>query len=1079
MKKFVSLRRGAVVSASVLAIALSSGTAQAQEAPTDPAADQAQTSTVPATTPTPTVTKSDDSAIVVTGSRIARPQDETVEPVQVLKGDQIEARGFNTLGQALNELPAFGVPDSSPVGVQSSFGPGQSFVNFFGLGSQRTLTLVNGRRFVGSNTSAIFGPTGSGGDQVDLNVIPTKLISRVDIVAVGGAPIYGSDAISGTINVILKRDYNGLELDAQKGISDRGDAPDFRLRALAGHSFLDGRANITVAGEYNQSEGLLYTDRDLAGQGRYFDTRVDPTYAFSRQFYPDRRIPSISDQGIPVVGSFGDDLLGYGAPFAPKYQSLYSVYATVYGGAPLGTPFNVGVTGGVPTQAMRFDSSGNLVPIDFGTPTSITNSSGGNGYSLTSLSNLLTNTKRYSGIMLASLDVTDDIHLFGEAWYSHSEGTNLRDQPEYKSGIFGAPGTPSGNVVLSINNPFLSAASRAQIQDSINNNPLSDQNLYGVAGQDYFYLGRANTDLVTGRVRGQVDIYRFVAGANGSFNVLGGKEWKWEIVGNYGHSKTQSSSPTIVEQNFLNAVGAITADNPNGIPCLAGLQSSSAPTVSSTCAPLNLFGSGVASQAARDYITGIATPVSVNTQKDFTASLTGPLATLPGGQLAFAIGYEHREEHQNFDPGTIFLGAPDSNPAVDDNGDGDPTNDRTSYGQNVPMVPINAGYNTDEVYGEIQADLVSPSMNVPLIRSLQFQGAARYVDHSINGGAFTWTAGGRWQPIKDITFRGNYTHSIRSPSITESAAPAQSYFDFATDPCDALEVANGPNPSARQANCTAALTAAGLSPAQIANFDALSDDRSFTQAVAGSASLKNETANSFTIGAIFQPTFIRGFTIAADYVDIKVQGVITSFGADQVLSGCYDSTSYPNNEFCARQRRDSSGQLSYIVTGYVNQDELHYRGIVASGEYRTRTPFLGADSSLGLGVSYQHLFELSSSTAGTVTETAGTVGYSKDKGVATLTYDNAGFELFVQGQYIGPAVRSLTAAPTYEPFNHENAIVFTNLGMSFDIAKRFQFRVNVDNVFDTDPPFPSSGTSDVYFRGALGRYYHVGATVRF
>ena len=1042
-----------------------------------PAAAQT-TDQVPETDSTaPAATQADDTPIIVTGSRIARSRNDTVEPVQTLSSAQIEARGFNTLGQALNELPSFGVADSSPVGTQSSFGPGQSFVNFFGLGSQRTLTLVNGRRFVGSNTAAIFGPTGSGGDQVDLNVIPTKLIDRVETVAVGGAPIYGSDAIAGTINVILKRDYQGFELDGQKGISERGDAADFRVRALAGHNF--GRFNITVAGEYNESDGLLYTDRNLASRGRYFDARVDPTYAYSRQFYNDRRIPGISGSGIPVVGSFGDDLLGYGAPFAPRYQAAYSQYATLYAGAPAGTPFNVGVTGGIPTQAMRFDNSGNLVPINFGTATSVTNSSGGDGYSLTELSNLLTNTKRYSGIALLSYDFSDNVHAFGEAWYSHSEGTNLRDQPEYKSGVFGAPGTPSGNVILSLNNPFLTPAARGLIQQSINNNQLSDQNVYGVTGQDYFYLGRANTDLTTGRVRGQVDIIRFVGGLNGSFNVFGDKEWKWEVVGNYGRSKTKSVIPTIIEQNFLNATGAITADNPNGTPCLAGLQNSPAQTVSSTCAPLNLFGSGVASQAARDYVTGLATPNSVNTQKDFTASLTGDLFKLPGGVLAFAVGYEHRDEHTKFDPSSIYYGSDDTDPAVDTNGDGIPDNDRVPYGQTVPMAPINAGYNTDEIFGEVNADLVGPDMNVPLMRSLQFQGAIRYVDHSINGGAVTWTAGGRWETIGGLSFRGNYTHSIRSPSITESSAPAQSYFGFATDPCDSLEVANGPNPTARRANCTAALTAAGLTPAQIANFDGLSDDRSFTQAVAGSASLNNETANSWTVGAVFEPTFFRGFSIAADYVDIRVKGVITSFGADQVLSGCYDTTTYPNNEFCGRQVRDSSGQLSYVVTGYVNQDELRYRGIVATGSYRTKTPFLGAESAVGLSVNYQHMFELSSTTEGTVTETAGTVGYSKDKGVVSLTYDNKGFGLFAQVQYIGPALRSLTNAPTYEPFNHENAIVFTNLGVTMEVAERFQIRMNVDNLFDQAPPFPSAGTSDVYFRGALGRYFHAGATVRF
>ena len=153
-----------------------------------------------------------DDLIVITGSRIPRANFDTAQPAVVLGGEQVELRGYTNLADALEELPAFGVPGSSPVGAGQSgeFGSGQNFVNFFGLGDQRTLTLVNSRRFVTSNTASIFGPSAGGpGGQVDFNVLPTLLVDRVETVAVGGAPIYGSDAIAGTINVILKRDFQG------------------------------------------------------------------------------------------------------------------------------------------------------------------------------------------------------------------------------------------------------------------------------------------------------------------------------------------------------------------------------------------------------------------------------------------------------------------------------------------------------------------------------------------------------------------------------------------------------------------------------------------------------------------------------------------------------------------------------------------------------------------------------------------------------------------------------------------------------------------------------------------------------
>lgn len=179
-----------------------------------------------------------DSEIVVTGSRIPRANFDTAQPAVVIGAEQIETRGYTNLGDALDELPAFGVPGDNPVGDQAgSFGAGQTFVNFFGLGDQRTLTVVNGRRFVSSNTASIFGVTGAG-SQVDFNIIPTLVVDRVETVAVGGAPIYGSDAIAGTVNIITRRKFDGLRLDAQQGISQRGDAREVRVGALAGHSLL-------------------------------------------------------------------------------------------------------------------------------------------------------------------------------------------------------------------------------------------------------------------------------------------------------------------------------------------------------------------------------------------------------------------------------------------------------------------------------------------------------------------------------------------------------------------------------------------------------------------------------------------------------------------------------------------------------------------------------------------------------------------------------------------------------------------------------------------------------------------------
>ena len=218
---------------------------------------------------TPKAAAPDDQTlqeVVVTGSRIARPEFDNLEPTTSVDSKTFDQRGYLDVGAALSELPAFGVAPSSAANTQSGFGIAQSFVDLYGLGSQRTLTLVNGRRFVSESSATLNNSNantqnGGNGTQVDLNVIPTKLIDHVEVVSVGGAPIYGADAIAGVVNIILKKDYQGLDVDAQVGASGQGDAWNYRTRILAGQNLFDGRANITGVAEFTKTDGLLGTSR--------------------------------------------------------------------------------------------------------------------------------------------------------------------------------------------------------------------------------------------------------------------------------------------------------------------------------------------------------------------------------------------------------------------------------------------------------------------------------------------------------------------------------------------------------------------------------------------------------------------------------------------------------------------------------------------------------------------------------------------------------------------------------------------------------------------------------------------------
>ena len=844
----------------------------------------------------------DDAAqIVVTGSRISRREIEAASPLQVIDDKQLDARGFQTVAQALNELPTFGVPGASPVGFnQSTFGAGQSFVNFLGLGSQRTLTLVNGRRFVSSNTGSIFGPTGNGGTQVDLNIIPTKLIQRVETVAAIGAPIYGSDAVAGTINILLKKDYQGIDIDVQNGISSRGDASDQRIRVLAGKNFAGGRGNFTIAGEYNKSKGLFYTDRAQTA----FDDRFDSAASGSgpQVIYRDLRVPSVDPSGIPMVTDF--------LILTPQQSGgLFDGYTGV----------NVGIMNAA-GDTLRFAPDGSLIPVNFGSTVGDATgfsvfTSGGNGYSLSSVSNLLTDLERYSVNGNLSYDLSDDVHFFSEAWYSVSKGRNLAGQPVYNSALFGPAGSKDGNLIISLNNPFLSPAARATIQNSIATSPFSDS-----PDQDYFYLARASTDLSSGVSTGKSEVMRFVAGFDGTLRVLPGREWKFEAYFNYGRANVTSKNPELNQQNFLNALNSTTSGGQ--IICAPGSTNSPVATISSVCAPINPFGQQI-SQAARDYVTTIATPRTLNHQYDAVASVAGPLFKLPGGDFSFSLGYEHRKEDSAFDPGVFYFGSGTGGSDV-----------RGSYGRSVPIDPVSGSYYTNEVFGELSADLISAENGVPLIHELSIQAAGRYIWNSKFGNDPTYTVQGRWSPVKDLAFRAAYTRAVRAPSITEAFNPSSSAFGFATDVCDRALVSQGPDPTRRAANCTAA----GV---PITTYTSLSSGRSFPTFTFGNPALQNEKADSYSAGVVLTPRFIPGFNATIDYVDITIKEAITAFSNSEVVAACYDSTSYPANPFCALVTRDpTTHQLSNVGTTYFNSAKVKYKGIIAQLNYVVQRPFL-------------------------------------------------------------------------------------------------------------------------------------------
>jgi iron complex outermembrane recepter protein len=999
--------------------------------------------------------------VVVTGSRIARPEFDNLEPTATVDGKTFDQRGYLDVGQALSELPAFGTQPSSSANTQNGFGIAQSFVDLYGLGSQRTLTLVNGRRFVSSNTSSLNNtgsnsPVGGPGSQVDLNVIPTKLIDHVDAISVGGAPIYGADAIAGAVNIILKKDYQGLDVDALVGATGQGDAWNYRARILGGQNLFDGRANVTVVAEMTKTDGLVGTARKDYSQDLGFlapATPPPPGQCCKTVLTAANSVPQVNFGGVPLV----DDVF-----LSPP---IFGVPNTA-----------LGITNGAGTL-LTFGPNGSLIPYNTGTQTGnpIFNS-GGDGLRLSTVSNLLSPTERINVDTLMHFQINDRINAFGEGYFSETHATNLLRQPAYNADIFGKGGTVNGNFVVSVNNPYLTPGDKALIQAALDNYaatlPLGRLVYSGVTagpGQpatypawndQQFYVSRANTDLQSGRATATQILWRGVTGLNGDF-AWGGRNFNWEVAASYGTSSNTQVTPSYVFQNVVNALNAVR--NPAGqIVCGGTPVNAPIQTASNTCAPLNIFGNGSPSQAAQQYITHLASAESFNTQRDTTAFITGDLFKLPAGEWKASAGYENRRESAAFIPDAFYT---------------------LDLGQ-AKVTAIAGSYITNEAYVETLLPVFSPMQDIPMLHRVELEAAARRVDNSIAGDATTYTYGARWSPIEDVQFRGNKTKSIRAPSITELFLPSATSFQFANDPCDKNFVGQGSDPAQRRANCIAA----GINPSTFVSNVVNATAQGTTS---GNTALQSEVAFSKTFGVVLRPRFVPKLNISVDYIDIALKDAIQTLTLVNNLDACYDSTDYPNNPSCSTFTRNPSGQITTFHAGFVNAGLLEFTGIQAALDYTFELPW--ALGSLETSAHYLDTQRLKSQVAtASPNELAGSLGGpnpgpAKSKGSIDLLYGNQGFSWDWQGIFIGSM--NLNNQNTSIDQNYLTVghwwLINSTIAMKF--TPQLQARFIVDNVFNKQPPFPAlSGTggnfanaTTQYFSGIIGRALQLSVDYKF
>ena len=1018
-------RRGAFLASTAITALLSLGLAASARAADTPASKSDADTTV--------------QEVVVTGSHIPRAGFETLEPANLVTAQTLQDRAFSSVAEALNELPTFGIPGSSNRGGQAASNVGQEFVDLYGLGSQRTLTLVNGRRFVSSNPpTALSGA--AAGLQVDLTTLPVGLIDHVEVVSVGGAPTYGADAVAGVVNVVLKDKFQGVETEATYGQLQDGKGKNYQVRGLVGTNFADDRGNVTISAEYTEKDRLTYNDSNYLATHNYTAVQSGACGVYQSCLINYARVPSLSYGGVPSSAAL---------PLAniPGFSVLNSA-----------------------GQSVAFAKDGTLQPFNFGnTAGSVVFASGGDGLDLNALTTLQSPQQRRLLNGLAHYDFTEHLTGYTEFFYSNSTAVQPSNQPTYQSALFAANGPgqsdASNALIFSVNNPFLTPQARAIL---VNN--------FGPNGT--FALSRANVDLAPQDQRNEVNVYRFVGGFKGDVTLLNHKV-KWDAAFNYGRSEAQASQYDIWDEAFTNALNAVVDPATGKIVCNVTLNPPAAAPggrvnqAVAGCVPLNLFGQGAPSQAAKNFVTKQINQTSTLTERDVTLNANTSLFDLPAGAVKVAGGFEFRQEYADFQVDGFT---------------------QAGLGRNSPVSPLGGHYNTTEFYGETTVPVVSPAMKVPFVYNAQLEGSYRRIDNSIEGNDDVYTVGGRFAPIEEVTFRGNVTHSVRAPAVEELYLPSSQTFSFATDPCSAAHINDKPTYAA---NCAAAFAAVGASAA-LPGFQSIIQNASQPGTQGGNPNLKNEEANSWTAGFVAHPKFIKGLTLSMDWINIHLKNPITQLSLSQVLAACYSSSSYPNvtyqgYNYCSSvTRAPVTGQIINFSLPTLNIGSREFAGLQMEATYRmdvTDFPYLPAAwktrylGSLTYDVSAFYEDKANIKPLGTdqsYSKIRGGFGDPDWKANASIRYRNGPLGLYLNARYMSPQKFDPNAVPTALNVGGVPDYYVFNGNISYDVTKQATLSLAISDLFDQAPPtYAAYSGSAAQIFDVFGRSYSVTLRSKF
>lgn len=889
---------------------------------------------------------SDVEEVVTTGSRIARPETATSAPVTVVNAADIKASGLTDLGEVLRRISA--TQGSNATLSTNNGGSGGVKYSLRGIGTARTLVLLNGRRVVPMGNGAAAAP--------DLSHIPTAMVERIEILKDGASAIYGSDAMAGVVNIITKKSNDGVSLDYYNSNSQDTNAAVEQVDLVVG---VDGAKGSTVFG---------------------FST-TDQTAAFmAEQPWANFEVwaPAYFAADEDRVDGSNCALACYpGGSSAPPWGR--------YDGVTLGPDYS------------GYKAYGNFA-----------------AYNYNPVNYLRTPQEKYSFTMNNTYEIMDGITFFSEMLYSKTESQRLiAFEPLAPSAFFGYPDATysKDNYYNATFGPKYNADGELVTDGTGSAKDIVDWRRRMVEG------GGRRDDRDT-------DVYRFVMGLEGTLD----NGYNWSLFYNYGKNDAESIAAGYYNlDKVADAVGPTYTDANGVLKC--GVDENT--SISSDCVPLNVFGENSVTPEMLKYISGDwnSYTMGANKQKNYGFSLSGDIAAVEG--LAFAAGYEYREDSgSTLNDALILQGI---------------TTAGTS--QNTA-----GSYEVDDLYAEF----------LYVQGNLELSLATRYSDYSTFGDTTNSEFGVQYALNDMVTLRGTFSESFRAPSVPDLYGGTFLSYPTADDACDDLTILDDNGDAAADQPASAAAPA--VCQAQgVPEFGFVSSVVQIPTLYGGNASVQPETSESYTIGAVLDPT--DNLTVTIDYWNIEIDNAIGTVGTTDLIDFCVTQ-----GLFCNKTERYGpgtgvlQGQIIKVIDTNDNVGTETYSGVDLAviadfGEV------YGGDLSLDVQATYNEETQVITGYGNVVENLAGTNSYdygmyARWRAMSSLNWNSGDLSVQLMNRYIHGYTDKVDDFWVLEPVYTEiDAVIYTDVRVSYNTADYGTHTVGVNNLLDEEVPFVPSAFS--------------------